>query len=444
MQNYTNSDFQERENYRHQQNSSHYNHQFRHNYNREDYKPTKKDYYYHDKNSASEAYIQRAPLQTSNENRKDSDKKTFKHNPPKINKYYKTHWCKKLREKMQWPDPSKWNYAHSKEELRKVGDDFPIGYLQRLQVEEHKYYNDHYALYKTSLCKAYMDGAAWKYGEAWNYAHSESELRSINTPLTNQHIIRINLNHQELKRIHAEIQKNRQQRQESYENPLPSPTTYIQNPTPDIPNELPIPTTPPIPTSSPTMTPQPSEPALPISLAEDLVVVPTDFEVRRHTIRILEKVVGLIEQNYYREAADVLMDLQAGGYIKFVESNEETRDSEYVDLRFMNEKVEYGWGFRLEIYTFFWVLAFLLENWEKNPWTWGLWCWLAMDFAFWWFYFLYLGALWTFVTLGLLLFDTIINSLSKTNKPKLTLKRSFRCLRVKLVRLQIYIRFAIL
>ena len=97
----------------------------------------------------------RVPFQAHNENKQGDAfnvKKTF-HQPPQTNVFYKTQWCKKLRENAECPFPNKCHYVHTKEEFRKPEDPFPQEYLKQIEEAQVRYYNNYFGNYKTLICR---------------------------------------------------------------------------------------------------------------------------------------------------------------------------------------------------------------------------------------------------------------------------------------------------
>lgn len=132
----------------------------------------------------------RMPFQLHNENKQDNvlnTKKTF-HQPPQANSFYKTQWCKKLRDSAECPFPNRCHYVHTKEEFRKPEDPFPLEYLKQIEEAQVRYYNNYFGNYKTMICRFVKEKKVCKYGRACNYAHTESELRKENVPLTQSEI----------------------------------------------------------------------------------------------------------------------------------------------------------------------------------------------------------------------------------------------------------------
>lgn len=107
------------------------------------------------------------------------------HKPPTVNKYYKTRWCNSIKEKKTWQNLEKCGYAHNNQELRKTPEDpYPEEYLKKIQDMYKKYYLQNFASFRTMICRFINEGKKWRYGEIWQYAHWQEDLRKENQEFT--------------------------------------------------------------------------------------------------------------------------------------------------------------------------------------------------------------------------------------------------------------------
>ena len=295
----------------------------------------------------------RAPLQNFNDNVKQESKRT--HQPPILNKYYKTQFCKKVKDNLDCPYPDRCHYAHSEEELRKPDEPFPENYITEIADAQNKYYNTHYGNYKTLICKYIQEGKQWRFSGWWLYAHSDEELRKEGTPLTNSEIKQIYTTMKEQERLQAlKIEPMKTTPAPSYQlqpeysysdapPPFPSRQTYLRPP-PQTTVWASMPTTtkqssiprifpPPPPPHNNSLLDQlkipqthdnktdcsllPIEKSLPINPENNLKILVIEEPNLSITYSLIQKTLQLIEKNFIEDARNILVYLVKQKYIEF-------------------------------------------------------------------------------------------------------------------------------